>query len=167
MHGDLLVLLAAAWLGLVLRDVRAPIAALVRTWPAAVAIAVAVVVQLAPVVPAPIDFLVALAYASVLLSLGEVLLQDGRRHGALHAVAVIAGGLLAVALRAAFTGQPVLAPAAAMLVPAGLQVLLAPAAAAMHLRLRETDAPAALRGPAVHAVAAASLACGLVAVLPP
>jgi hypothetical protein len=163
MHGTLLVLLSAAWLGPMLLPARGG-ASLACAWLAAASLGLAGLATLVPGLHA--DFLLALAFASVLMFLGNALAGTQRRAGLRTIALAVGGGLLAVAIEAALWRQSPAVAVARALVPALALGLLAPAAAAMSQRLRETEAPPALRAAVLPVLAASALALGLMALMP-
>jgi apolipoprotein N-acyltransferase len=166
MHANLLAFLAAAWLGPVLFDASARRVSLRVEGPTGVALALAAVACFLALPPMLSGYLLSLNLALLLLALGTTLVRDGRRRGLLRVAIAVCASLVAVAVGCWLANGSLRDSLATVAVPAALLVLLAPAAAAMVLRLRETDAPAAPRDAASRVMAAAVLALGLLAILP-
>jgi hypothetical protein len=141
MHVDLLVFLAAAWLGPALADgrrtLRDPsqvlpalslaVAGLAASWSAMASLALATM---------------ALALAAVLVSLGLGLARDGRRAGFRRLATAGIAGVLAVLAQAVLGEQPVVSTLAGVSLPAAMLLMLVPATAGLEHRLREHDAGA-------------------------
>lgn len=164
MHADLLVFLAAAWLGRVFTDgwrtLREPQQIVV-----AVSLAVAVLATSAADTPWPKLASISLAFSAVLAWLGLTLARDGRGAGLRRGALAFLAGTLAVVTRALLQPAPVALALASIALPVALLLLLVPAAAGFELRLREHDVGMRPRLDLLRALCTLILALALVPVL--
>ena len=165
MSADLLVFTTAAWLAPLLLDAVMRAATWRRDALAGVAVLLAGAASLLAAEPPLLDWLQALAYSLVLLGLGLAFLRQPPALALLRVATATGAGLAAVALHAMLDASALTDAMRAVYVPAALLLLLAPSAGALHRRLREADAVAALRGTPLEVLCAAALALALMPVL--
>lgn len=159
MHADLLVFLAAAWLGPALADGRRTLRDASQRL-AALALVVAGLAAGWPALDSLAPATTALALAAVLVSLGLGLARDGRRTGLRRVATAGVAGVLAVLARALLEQHPVGFALARVALPAVILLMLVPAAASLEVRLREHAAG----GRPAHLALRRSLCTGVLAI---
>lgn len=138
MHADLLVFLAAAWLGPALASGPRTLLDPAQRFAALSLVAAGVAATMAQ--PAGLALAgTALATAAVLVTFGLALSRGGRRSGLRNLAIAGLAGVFAVVARAVFDQQSPGSALAAVALPGALTLMLVPAIAALEQRLLEHE----------------------------